>query len=161
MNYKIIHLYIKNIPGTYSSIQLLILVIYMQSILFNLAFLSMCSNTYKLYSIIKVVYRGSQKSVANYVIGNEIPQILYRNPTEIPQKSHRNPTDIIQESHRNPTDIIQELYSNTLPYKKNLFNKQRGVVRRGVPLGGYYTGIILGSFQEHLCDHREPSFQEQ
>ena len=36
------------------------------------------------------IYKGSKKSVANWVIGNEIPQVLYRNPTGIPQQSHSN-----------------------------------------------------------------------
>ena len=50
MNYKTIHLYVKNIPGPtlQSSLDSLI---YIPSILFNLAFLVITSNTYKLYSV--------------------------------------------------------------------------------------------------------------
>ena len=73
------------------------------------------------------IYKGSKKSVANWVIGNEIPQVLYRNPTEIPQRSHRDPTAIPCHT--------KKIYSTYY----------RGVVRRGVTRGGYYTPIIPGA----------------
>ena len=98
----------------------------------------MCSNTYKLYSIIKVVYRGSQKSVANYVIGNEIPRVLYRNPTEIPQESHRYYTGIPLKSHRNPTDIIQQYFA----IQKKFIQQTTG--------GGTEGGATRGVF---ICDY--------
>ena len=66
------------------------------------------------------IYKGSKKSVANWVIGNEIPQVLYRNPTEIPQRSH----------------------SNTLPYKKNLFN----ILPGGGTEGGHTRGVFIWDY---------------
>ena len=69
-----------------------------------------------------------------------IPQRLYRNPTGIPKRLHRNPTEIIQKYHRDYTEIRKCLHTNT---KKNLINKDPGVVRRGAHTRGHSTITIV------------------
>ena len=53
-------------------------------------------------------YRGSQKSVANYVTAGG----AHRYPTGILQVSYMNPTGITQVLHRYYTGITQVLHRN-------------------------------------------------